>query len=389
MEKELINDYLFFLLFKEIKKEFRSSLDLSQYSLLIEALIKGIGTENDGFYSKESLLNLCKVLWLSKSEHDDNFTNIFNRHFDSNELKFTQIFISKQEEDGKPREVEKLENEIQTNQSPEIESPTVKDEKREGKKTQNSENPQATDKNHFKEINIGFEQLGGNSKLKKISSQLSQEQVDNKFLFGNFFPIKERRLKQYLRYSKNRTVKTISSNIDIQKTVEETASLGGFPNIFFAKEFSFFDKCILFIDKGDTMIGFHEFSNFIRKSIQASPISINLKEYYFEGFDRNGYYERSKFVLEEEILSQLNKQSIIIIMSDAGAAKGARNDSLVIDIIRFLESIKGRTNRILWLNPVPRKRWSGTPAFFLPLHVKAIELTKDGISMLPRLMKEI
>jgi uncharacterized protein len=52
----------------------------------------------------------------------------------------------------------------------------------------------------------------------------------------------------------------------------------------------------------------------------------------------------------------------ILIYSDAGAARGGRDNGRVGQTAQMLAALRRHTTSIAWLNPVPRERWPGTTA---------------------------
>ena len=52
----------------------------------------------------------------------------------------------------------------------------------------------------------------------------------------------------------------------------------------------------------------------------------------------------------------------VLIYSDAGAARGALDETRVEHTRRLLEVLRRHTSAIAWLNPVPSERWRGTTA---------------------------
>jgi uncharacterized protein len=49
-------------------------------------------------------------------------------------------------------------------------------------------------------------------------------------------------------------------------------------------------------------------------------------------------------------------------VSDAGAAIGTQNEDRIKGTVAFLERWLACVRQILWINPVPEVRWTGTPA---------------------------
>jgi hypothetical protein len=62
--------YLFFEFFQALRRTLGMELDLRQYSLLVEALAKGISADDQRRYDRQGLLSLFKTLWLMNPRYE-------------------------------------------------------------------------------------------------------------------------------------------------------------------------------------------------------------------------------------------------------------------------------------------------------------------------------
>src|SRR5690606_1377024 len=75
-----------------------------------------------------------------------------------------------------------------------------------------------------------------------------------------------------------------------------------------------------------------------------------------------------------EFLRQTPRHSTLaFIISDAGAARGGVHKKRIDATRHFLEQLRARAPRILWLNPMPRSRWAGSSAMYLSFFVDMLE----------------
>ena len=393
MNRELIDDYLFYDFYKNIKKELGSSLDINQYLLFIEALIKGLGKNDDGIYTRNSLFQLCETLWLSKYEFKTKFAEIFDRHFSKIESKFENAFKSQKE------------SEPIDNASPIPDSNTEKDLNQDsGIHLKDEEKPTEEDEvelpprddspvkeKDFREINIAFEQMGDTVSSKNVSFDLAQVNTQTKFIFGNYHPVKERKFKQSLRYSQKYR-KRKSPEINFEQTASKYAQKGGLPTLIFKEEPLYSSEILVLIDNGKSMVGFHKLSEYLSSKIQESLSPVEYHKYYVKSFKQGKYFKNEtswNFINIEQLLDRIDRASYVFIISDAGAALGEKDDEQTMVIIQLLEQFKKKTNKILWLNPMPKARWIGNPSFFIPMIIDMIELSEEGISYLPQILKRM
>ncbi len=76
----------------------------------------------------------------------------------------------------------------------------------------------------------------------------------------------------------------------------------------------------------------------------------------------------------------LHSGTSVVIISDAGAARGRHDITRLLDTASFLRTIRARTSHIVWLNPVNVSDWKGTSAAQIARHVPMFEMTHDGMS---------
>jgi uncharacterized protein with von Willebrand factor type A (vWA) domain len=70
----------------------------------------------------------------------------------------------------------------------------------------------------------------------------------------------------------------------------------------------------------------------------------------------------------------------LLIISDAGAARGFRHTSRLRATSDFLFQLRLRTQFIAWLNPFPEDRWTGTSAEVISHLVPMFQMDEDGLS---------
>lgn len=89
---------------------------------------------------------------------------------------------------------------------------------------------------------------------------------------------------------------------------------------------------------------------------------------------------RTRSVALDDLLTDCTSESSLLVVSDAGAARGGRDQARFRATARFLVRIKQRTTLVVWLNPVPRERWPGTTAQLIGAVVRIYPMDEDGFS---------
>jgi hypothetical protein len=80
-----------------------------------------------------------------------------------------------------------------------------------------------------------------------------------------------------------------------------------------------------------------------------------------------------------QMLPRLPERTVVLIFSDAGAARGAYSEERIELTEMFLTQLRQRIRYIAWLNPMPEKRWFGTTAGEIADLVPMFEMTRRGL----------
>ncbi|MFN8397092.1 MAG: VWA domain-containing protein, partial [Bacteroidia bacterium] len=73
------------------------------------------------------------------------------------------------------------------------------------------------------------------------------------------------------------------------------------------------------------------------------------------------------------------KRSLVVVLSDAGAARGNMDRHRIRETGEFLRRLRLRCRRVAWLNPLPSVRWAGTSAGQIAESVPMFSVQGKGI----------
>lgn len=90
--------------------------------------------------------------------------------------------------------------------------------------------------------------------------------------------------------------------------------------------------------------------------------------------------EHTASVSLSSLLAGWDKNTVILFLSDAGAAHEGMNSSRVQVTMELLNRLEGKVEHVLWFNPLPRKFWKGSAAAFFSGVVPMMECTEAGIA---------
>jgi uncharacterized protein len=235
------------------------------------------------------------------------------------------------------------------------------------------------------------------------------------FIFLPQFPISYRQVVQAFRRLRKPRRFGPKTEIDIDKTIKNRCKTGISTPVVLVPRRRNITRLIVFVDRDGSMKPFHQFVQMIETSIirggrfahilityfHASPVdypdyqflqSISGQQGVFlPGTMINqikpvteGYVFEDPYLLEpvklKEILENDGKDASIIIISDAGAAKGERDVMRVVNSLSFIKGIREFTHNYVWLNPLPGNYWEHSPAEQIARYVPMFDLTNQGIN---------
>jgi uncharacterized protein len=105
--------------------------------------------------------------------------------------------------------------------------------------------------------------------------------------------------------------------------------------------------------------------------------------YYFHNCPIDYLYHDAKHQRAESLeawFGQMSRsRSVVLIFSDAGAARGGANPERIEATQKFLAALRHQVRYIAWLNPMPEVRWDGTSAEAIAQVVPMFEISRKGL----------
>jgi uncharacterized protein len=80
-----------------------------------------------------------------------------------------------------------------------------------------------------------------------------------------------------------------------------------------------------------------------------------------------------------EVIDRHGRGAAVVILSDAGAARGRYDLLRLLDTVAFLKGAKEWSRGLVWLNPLPATAWIGSTAAELARHVPMFAMDGDGM----------
>ncbi len=206
------------------------------------------------------------------------------------------------------------------------------------------------------------------------------EEEDNEFVVH--YPISRRLMVYSWQYLRRPIADGVKDVLDLKKTVEQATKQGFFLEPVYRRREQNHAHLVILVDQEGSMTPFHHFSRDLVETAQYESSMEIVDVAYFHNLPAK-YIYRDRFLIDtvslESFLSQCDPETRVLIVSDAGAARGYLRGERVSATAEVIAEIQQYTNLIVWLNPVPQERWNGTTAKFISYLLPMFPLDRDGL----------
>jgi len=371
------NKLPFYDFFDILRKSGDFSLGIEEYYALIEALQGGFGlNKQQGTIDKDKLLEVCKLLWLKPNHSPYEFETLFNEFIakigrkqqtqpknndnptpneDSNKNPSgnKNPDVDNSQGDKNAQSIDNQKNKTEPDNKTSQQTPQPKNEKTDSE-------PQA--------VKISSENASGEN----ASTAGTEKDKNRRFVFTeNYFPISKRYISNLWDFLPSASIQSGYNKIDIQQTIQQYAQQGYLTELCFEKQKQIAEGILLLSDHQGSMIAFEQLSDLIDDTLNETfgdnkNADFLFSRYYFYNLLQDYIYTNqahTKYISTENFIKKHQQQrTAIIIVSDAGAARGSNSGGRVRATIKFLFKLNKISNKIVWLNPMPEDRWTDTSA---------------------------
>ena len=377
-------------LYKTVKeldeKTGHAGIDLKSYLILLETIQRGYM-----LMSKEGLALLCEKLWIKP----------YHRNSDILNSEILKRYIA--EALGERLQIQTLPD-INPDNQVRSKKPERKKRKSANDKVVPKEEVPSPPSDYEKKISQQQGALSISVKAVDVSADdaknVSLEEpkpafLDKSFLVkGVYLPVSLRRIEQSIRLYRQKIKGIGKWEIDWPHTIQEISKTRHFTGFVMQESDLFSTHFTVLVDDSASMAAFSSYSDNIASLISKSSLEQNDiydydDIYFFSNWPDDHLYNERTQTTSVPLNKFLYKQKrSILIISDAGAARGSVNKDRIRATLRFLRKI--RKYRIAWLNPMPRQRWKGTSAEMIAEFVNMFDIGEgetDELANIVRLFK--
>jgi uncharacterized protein len=358
------SQFLLFPVFDKLRRQ-GVPLGVSEFLIVIKLMWEGGGESLDNV---DDLRRLCRLLWAKSREDQDLFDEVF-----FNEVEVRLRTLAQPEDDSS-----KLKQSISTR----FDLSEAQKEEPEFRKEQNPET-ETTPQEQKKE------QLAASpSPLRlplpdEISLIEESDELTHKFQLTPRLHIDRRDMVGPWRHLRRLQREGPLEELDVEGTIKYICRNGIFLQPVLQARRRNQAKLVLLIDQSRSMEPFGLLIQAFVESVLKSGLHKQTKLFYFHDCPERYLYEKPELVGPkhiEEVLANNCKSSSVLIISDAGAARGYYDRNRIEDSKAFLKALGDFTYLYAWLNPMPADRWIGTTAEDIRLLVPMYPLDRDGVN---------
>jgi uncharacterized protein with von Willebrand factor type A (vWA) domain len=345
-------DVLLLPVFQEMRR-LGAELSLSDYLLAIQTLRSGIGLENAAM-----LEQTCRLLWAKSHEEQE----IFDTAFAEKVVPLLEVAadISQTETDSSqdPPDLELFPND--------------------------NEDASATDhgKREYEEGKERSMREVHTLPLPTSSPTLPPSVIRKSFHFMPRLPLAKNKMIGHWRQLRRMQAIGPVEELDIEKTIADICQWGTFRRPIMHPRHNNTARLVLLVDQGGSMVPFKLLTEALTESAIHEGLPGKTMLYYFHNCPGSTLYRDARLgqpVPLEFVLNRYARNSSVLIISDAGAARAHYDNRRINETKVFLQQLHSYTYLYAWLNPVPCYRWRFTTAEDIAQLAPMYPLDRDGL----------
>lgn len=347
-------------------------LGIDEYKSFIQSMEFGFGVE-----SKHELFSLCKLLWFKPNKSFEEFQNKFE-YFFQRDLEFYRN-LENQIDDEEPDQQDKI-------------IPNDKPEKKELPKSETSPSnfiqdeiqaPSSTSSDK-ETAYLNIEHIEDKDYLKGSSDKEFDKNRLKRFQFlDQYHPITERQFQIEWNLLKNHSHQENSDEVDMELTLKQWIHNQFLSEFVYKKKSTGELEVVVWIDHEGSMLPFHELvDHFLRV---AKSIGIYIHTLYFKNLPKSRVFlnqHHTDSIAMDQISDIFRGRDLpVFVISDAGSARFNYLQSRVNNTREFVQEMRKFVSKIVWLNPVSKKRWSVSSSDDISKFVNMVEFNPSGFHL--------
>ncbi len=202
-------------------------------------------------------------------------------------------------------------------------------------------------------------------------------------LLTEYFPVTKRQMKQCWRYLRRSVRQGVATELDIEATVAKIGREGILLQPVLMPPRTNRTDLVLLIDQEGSMVPFHDLSRQLVETAERGGRLRTTNIFYFHDYP-DEYLYRHPAMLDakavSEVLEEIGERAAVLIISDAGAARGNFDQERVDNTKAWIEQLQQSVRYYAWLNPMPSECWRQTTAEEIARFVPMFEMSSQGMN---------
>lgn len=202
-------------------------------------------------------------------------------------------------------------------------------------------------------------------------------------LLTEYFPVTKRQMKQCWRYLRRLVREGVPTELDVEATVAKMGREGILLEPVLMPPRCNRTDLVLMIDQEGSMVPFHELSRQLVETAERGGRLRQTRVFYFHDYP-DEYLYRHPAMLDaqpmSEVLEEIGERAVVLIVSDAGAARGNFDKERVESTRVWIEQLQQSVRYCAWLNPMPNECWQNTTAEELARLLPMFEMSRQGMN---------
>lgn len=361
-------------IFNSLRQRHGLPLGIEEYLAVVRSLEAGFGIAN-----REELEQLCCMLWAKSEQENCLIRRLFGEMWVQIESLPENSNSSTQE--NSPTSLDETESDASNLIS---DSPTPENHESSPIETSTPEEPQVDEPLPDLDIPPTITPEPVQAVQAMRSSRSDREIKRPRYvLLTEYFPVTKRQMKQCWRSLRRPIRQGIPTELDVEQTVAKIGREGILLQPVMMPPRTNRSDLVLIIDQEGSMVPFHELSRQLVETARRGGRLRTANVYYFHDYPDEYLYQHPAMVdakTVSEILDEIDERTAVLIVSDAGAARGNFDQERIDNTKVWVEQLQQSVRYFAWLNPMPSECWGQTTAEEIARFVPMFEMSSQGMN---------
>jgi hypothetical protein len=360
-------------IFNSLRQRHGLPLGVEEYLVVVRSLQAGFGVE-----SRQELEQLCCTLWAKSNDESRLIRRLFEQMWKQISARSPDFASSP----SPPPTLEKLEPSLDETPAPEPSPPVA-----------------SSDETPAPEPSLPIEPLPELEEPSSLTLEMDEpvqvvqavrhSRRDNELerprysLLTEYFPVTKRQMKQSWRYLRRPVREGAATELDVEATVEKMGPEAFLLQPVLLPPRSNRTDLVLMIDQEGSMVPFHALSRQLVETAERGGRLRQTRVFYFHDYADEYLYRHPALLnaqLIDEVLAEVGERAVVLIFSDAGAARGNFDLERVKWTQEWIEQLQQSVQYVAWLNPMPRESWQHTTAGEIKRFMPMFEMSRQGMN---------